>query len=136
VSTIPEVHEFLWEGLNYLSIGFHVPKASTFSWVRNGSSRRLCCHQEIVCLGSYRFLLRVETSLENTKQQFFCFVVFCFLFIFINLGISYLHFNCYSLSQFPSQHPPSPSPSPSIGVPLPILPPLLPSQQQCFKVVS
>ncbi|EDL82388.1 rCG29080 [Rattus norvegicus] len=35
-----------------------------------------------------------------------------FFFIFINSGISYLHFDCYSLSRFPSKHPPNPSPSP------------------------
>jgi len=32
--------------------------------------------------------------------------------IFINLSISYLHFDCYSPSWFPGQHPPNPS-SPS-----------------------
>jgi len=36
--------------------------------------------------------------------------------IFIKLCISYLHFKCYSLSWFPSQHPPNPSPSPSTWV--------------------
>jgi len=36
--------------------------------------------------------------------------------IFIKLGISYLHFNCYYFSRFPGKHPPSPSPSPSIWV--------------------
>jgi len=51
--------------------------------------------------------------------------------IFINLGISYLHFNCYSLSQFPGQCPPNPSTSPSIWVfpspsyPITALPPTI-----------
>jgi len=34
-------------------------------------------------------------------------------FFFSILGISYLHFNCYSHSRFPGQHPPNLSPSPS-----------------------
>jgi len=47
-----------------------------------------------------------------------------FFSIFIKLGISYLHFKCYSLSQFPCQHPPLPFPLPfSMDIPLPILPP-------------
>jgi len=32
-------------------------------------------------------------------------------FFFINLSISYIHFECYSLSRFPGKHPPPPSPS-------------------------
>jgi len=39
-----------------------------------------------------------------------------FFSIFINLSISYLHFDCYSHSQFLGQHPPNPSPSPSIAL--------------------
>jgi len=39
-----------------------------------------------------------------------------FFSIFINLGISYLHFNCYSLSRFQGQNPHNPSHSPSIWV--------------------
>jgi len=31
-----------------------------------------------------------------------------FLFFLINLSISYLHFECYSLSWFPGKHPPNP----------------------------
>jgi len=39
------------------------------------------------------------------------------------LGISYLHFNCYSLSWFPVHQPPNPSNFPSIWVfPLPYTP--------------
>jgi len=44
-----------------------------------------------------------------------CVCVSLFFSIFIKLGISYLHFNCYSFSQFPGQHPPN-LPSPSIWV--------------------
>jgi len=32
-------------------------------------------------------------------------------FFFINLSISYIHFECYSLSWFPGKHPPPRSPS-------------------------
>jgi len=39
-----------------------------------------------------------------------------YLVCFLNLSISYLHFNCYYLSWFPSKHPPNPFPSPSIWV--------------------
>jgi len=44
---------------------------------------------------------------------------------FINLGISYLHFNCYSLSRFPGQHHPNAYPLPFyMGVPLTIISPI------------
>jgi len=43
-------------------------------------------------------------------------IKFVFSSIFINLVISYLDFNYYSLSWFPGQHPPNPSPSSSIWV--------------------
>jgi len=49
-------------------------------------------------------------NVQTTQMTFFI------LFIFFNLSISYLHFKCYSLSQFPGQQPPSPSPSPSLWV--------------------
>jgi len=32
-------------------------------------------------------------------------------FFLINLSISYIYFECYSLSRFPGKHPPPPSPS-------------------------
>jgi len=52
-------------------------------------------------------------------------------FIFINLGISYLHFSCYSLSRFPGQHPLNPSPFPSIWLfSSPSSPPPLPPSLQ------
>jgi len=35
-------------------------------------------------------------------------VFFFFFFFFINLSISYIHFECYSLSRFPGKHPPPP----------------------------
>jgi len=40
----------------------------------------------------------------------FFFLYTSVFFIFINLGISYLHFDCYSLSLFPGQHPYNPFP--------------------------
>jgi len=39
-----------------------------------------------------------------------------FSFFFIILSISYLYFECYSLSRFLGKHPPNPSPSPSLWV--------------------
>jgi len=47
-------------------------------------------------------LLTTESFLQPWYNLFF---------FFINLSISYLHFECYSLSRFPGQHPPNPSPS-------------------------
>jgi len=37
---------------------------------------------------------------------FYISIYSCLIFFFIYLSISYLHFDCYSLSQFPGQHPP------------------------------
>jgi len=68
---------------------------------------------------------KLKTFIMNL--DFFCLLIFL-IFFFINLSISYLHFDCYSLSWFPGQHP-LPLPF-CMGVPLPILPPLPPSPQQ------
>jgi len=49
----------------------------------------------------------------GTFSLLFCWFVCCYSFspIFIKLGISYLHFKCYSFSQFPFHQPLNPSPS-------------------------
>jgi len=43
-------------------------------------------------------LLSHRSSPQNMEYVFF--------FVFINLSISYIHFECYSLSRFPGKHPP------------------------------
>jgi len=57
-------------------------------------------HHHFIILNIYFFLC-----------FFKIFIIYFFfsLFFFINLSISYLHFECYSLSLFPGQHPPNPS---------------------------
>jgi len=57
-------------------------------------------------------------------------LIYFFINFFINMSISYLHFECYSLSRFLGQHPSNPSPSPSLCMFPPIIPLLLPSPQQ------
>jgi len=58
-------------------------------------------------------------------------VVLGFFSIFIKLCISYLHFNCYSLSWFPGKHLPTPPPpllyscSPPHPPPITALPPTI-----------
>jgi len=49
---------------------------------------------------------------EEWRQSY----LFFFSSIFINLDISYLHFDCYNFSRFLGQHPPNPSPSHSLWV--------------------
>jgi len=58
----------------------------------------------------HRMSESLHSSLHHCIDSFF----FLTFFIYINLRISYLHFDCYSLSWFPGQHSPNPSPSPSI----------------------
>jgi len=60
--------------------------------------------------------LSLSLSLSLLSFFFTLFFIGYLFFIFINLGFSYLHFDCYSLSRFLGQHPPNPSPSPSILV--------------------
>ena len=48
-------------------------------------------------------------GVRNAAVHWCC--LFSPLFFFINLSISYLHFECYSLSRFPGKHPPPSSPS-------------------------
>jgi len=54
---------------------------------------------------SFRYTRRFVIPSEVENCYFF------FSFFFNNLSIFYLHFECYSLSRFPIQHPPTP-PSP------------------------
>jgi len=60
-------------------------------------------------------------SLPIGLRIFFFFYSFLLFFLFYCIiGYFYLHFKCYSLSQFPVHKPPIPCPSPSIRVfPLP-----------------
>jgi len=94
------------------------------------------CYFNTLLLAPVMSALTSTLSTEIEKEQVHivkksCVHFFYIFLFFINLSISYIHFECYSLSQFPGKHPPNPSPSHSLWVfPLPILPPLLPSPQQ------
>jgi len=69
-----------------------------------------------ICVSlSHRALWFAVVAIENFPEGKIKYNLY-FFFIFINLGISYLHFDCYSPSRFPSQHPPNPSSSPSLWV--------------------
>jgi len=63
----------------------------------------------------YFYLFFIESGFCCTVCSFL-FVCFLFFSIFINLSISYLHFDCYFPSQFQGQHLPKPSLSPSLWV--------------------
>jgi len=79
---------------------------------------------------AYTFLYIHKYSHIHTHTNMYTHIHthFSLFSIFIKLVISYLHFNCYYLSQFPSKHPPNPSPSPSIwAFPSPSSSPYLPS---------
>jgi len=66
-------------------------------------------------------------AIQEGKPHVPILIHFLFFFlIIINLSISYIHFECYSLSRFPGKHPPPPShflwvfpspPSPLIALP-------------------
>jgi len=67
-----------------------------------------------LCLCRSRILWPFWPSLFFLSFVFFLsFFLISFAFFFFKLGISYLHFKCYSLSQFPVCKSPNHSPSPS-----------------------
>jgi len=72
----------------------------------------------------------VQKLLRTQRRQILSAYILFLFSIFIKLCISYLHFNCYSLSRFRGQHP-QPLPLPFyMAFPLPIIPSLPPSPQQ------
>jgi len=86
-------------------------------WRRN-SNQNILYEKRIYFLLSFfggSFVLFFTSIFINLGTSFFPFFFSLFL-IFSNLGISYLHFNCYSLFRFPCQHLPNPFPAPSIWV--------------------
>jgi len=87
---------------------------------------------------SGQMFYQVRFTNRKSASLFFCGgAIFSFSFIFpvnIKLDVSYLHFNCYSLSRFPGQHPPNPSSSSSIWVfPSPFSPHYLTPRIPLFK---
>jgi len=91
---------------------------------------RICLSPNLFNCKGERMPLLDESTRWHYQKHFLAFLfLFFFLFspIFINMSISYLHFNCYSPSQFHGQHPPNPSPSPYVWVfPSPSSPHYLP----------
>jgi len=75
---------------------------------------------------TWRQMLRIlSTHLQVAMNiLFFSSEAFFSFSIFIKLGISYLHFNCYSLSGFPGQHPLTPPPPFHYGCSPPNPPPI------------